>query len=409
ERGDLHLELAGNLERTECAAADGGVEHAATIARHYEAAGDQPSALRATVRAALAARQVHAYGEAADLFERALELWPRVLDGAQLLELPPDRTFDHVDLLGMAARSHSIGGDRARAEVLAGRALDELDQETDPRRYARLLASRARMQWSLNRGLEGIETAHRALEMLGSDDKCDSDRASLLGWLSRTQVLRGRFRAAIEDGERALASAIRAGDSYSEGEVLNTLGMAQMALGDVEQGSARLHRAMEIARRNEDINGLSYAYANLADLLYLRGHTRKALEVAREGIATIPRRLGRGRDWMELSLAEILLASGDIAEARARMNAASRQAVGVQLIYRLLVDADIALAEGDDETAAISLADVEPLVAQATEPQWIGPLGAMLGELHRRRGELPQARAAVAAALDRLELCTDDV
>jgi predicted ATPase/DNA-binding CsgD family transcriptional regulator len=408
ERGELHLKLARMLERTECEVADGGVEHAATIARHYEAAGDQPSALRAAVRAAFAARQVHAYGEAADLFERALALWPRVLGRSDTLELAPDRKLDHVDLLATASGAHSIGGDRARGEVLVAHALEELDPAAEPRRYARLLARQARIQWALNRGLEGLETAQRALTLL-DDDECDRDRASLLAWLSRTLVLRGKFRDAIEDGERALAAAVRSGDSYSEGEVLNTLGMAQMALGEVEQGTARLHQAIEIARGNDDIDGLAYAYANLSDLLLLRGHTRKSQEVAREGLGHVPRRLGRGRDWLHLAMSEALLAAGDLEGARTHLVPAPHQAVGVMLIFRLLLGADLALADGDDQQAAEYLADVEPLVAQASEPQWIGPLGSMLGEIHRRRGELVQARAAVAGALDRLELCTDDV
>jgi DNA-binding CsgD family transcriptional regulator/tetratricopeptide (TPR) repeat protein len=422
ERGELHLALARILERTECEGADGGVEHAATIARHYEAAGDQPSALRAAVRAAFAAQQVHAYGEAADLFERALALWPRVLGRSDTLDLihttdphhrasqnqHPDGKLDHVYLLASASNAHSIGGDRARGDVLIAHALEELDPAIEPRRYARLLARQARIQWAMNRGAEGLETAQRALALL-DEDECDRDRASLLAWLSRTLVLRGKFRDAIEDGERALAAAVRSGDSYSEGEVLNTLGMAQMALGDVEQGTARLHQAIEIARGNDDIDGLAYAYANLSDLLLLRGHTRKSQEVAREGLALVPRRLGRGRDWLHLAMSEALLAAGDLEGARVHLVPAPHQAVGLMLIFRLLLGADLALADGDDQKAAEYLADVHPLVAQASEPQWIGPLGSMLGELHRRRGELVQARAAVASALDRLELCTDDV
>ena len=408
ERGELHLALAQLLERCTCAPEDGALEHAATIARHYEAAGDQPSALRASILAALAALEVHAYGEAAELGERALMLWPRVLDRAGTLALGPEKRLDHVDLLVMAARSHSIGGDRARGEVLLKHALEELDPATDARRYATVLGRRARIQWALNRGMEGIDTAEQALALIG-DDECDPDRAALLAWLARTLVLRGRFRQAIADGEKALVAAVRSDNRYVEGEVLNTLGMAQMALGDVEQGTARLHHALKIARDADDVDGLAYAYANLSDLLFLRGHTDKALQVVNEGLETIPRRLGRSRDWLELAASEVELASGNIEAARAHLVPAPQHAVGVMLMFRLMQGADLALAEGDDETAAANLEQLEPLVAEAAEPQWIGPLGSMLGELHRRRGELPAARAAVAAALDRLELCTDDV
>ena len=78
ERSELHLALARRSKRRRRGEDDREVELAATIASHYAAAGDQPAALRAAVRAAQAAREVHAYGEVADLAERALELWPRV-------------------------------------------------------------------------------------------------------------------------------------------------------------------------------------------------------------------------------------------------------------------------------------------------------------------------------------------
>ncbi len=56
--------------------------------------------------------------------------------------------------------------------------------------------------------------------------------------------------------------------------MLNTLGMAQIALGEVDEGVASLRQAIAIAERNEDADGITYAYANLADLLNLRGRGR---------------------------------------------------------------------------------------------------------------------------------------
>src|SRR5262249_38079735 len=81
ERGELHLALARYYERGPYGEHDRKVERATMIASHYAAAGDQPAALNATILAAQAAREARAYGEAADLAERALELWPRVADG----------------------------------------------------------------------------------------------------------------------------------------------------------------------------------------------------------------------------------------------------------------------------------------------------------------------------------------
>jgi DNA-binding CsgD family transcriptional regulator/tetratricopeptide (TPR) repeat protein len=402
ERVELHLQLAQLLDRKQCAPDQGGVEHAATIARHYAAAGDQPAALRATVQAAVAARDVHAYGEAADLAERGLELWPRVAP-----EKRPDY-FDLVDLLVLAATAHAVGGDRARGEVLLNTALEEVDREREPRRYASVLVRLARTQWALNRGLEGVETAQRALDLLPCDE-AGPERAQLLAWLARTQLLRGRFRDAIADGEMALVEAERAGDTCAEGEVLNTLGMARMALGDEEAGEQALRRAIKLARANNDPDDVGYAYANLSDLLGLRGRTADAMRVALEGLDEIPSSLRRSRDWMELTVSELALDAGDWKTAREYLTPRSAETVGVLLIFQRLREADLALVEGEEETALRALSEIEPLVARSSEPQWIGLLGSMLGELRRRRGELPEARAAVDGALDRLEVCTDDV
>lgn len=79
ERGELHRALACHLEQEPPPAdrAD-ALQRSAEIASHYAMAGDQPAALRATVRAGAEATRAHAVGEAADLYSRALELWPRV-------------------------------------------------------------------------------------------------------------------------------------------------------------------------------------------------------------------------------------------------------------------------------------------------------------------------------------------
>jgi DNA-binding CsgD family transcriptional regulator/tetratricopeptide (TPR) repeat protein len=403
ERVELHLALARTLEQREDADGDSGAQTAATIAGHYAAAGDQPAALRAFVRAAIASRDALAYGEAAQLAERALELWPRVRDAEALVGM------DRTALLALAAEAQVEGGDHARAEVLYESALAELDPDANPERYASLLRRLARTLWGLNRGLEGVAMAERALAMLSHEETPSRERATLLAWLARTRVLRGRFRDAIADGQKALEAAQAAGHTDAEGAVLNTLGMAQLALGQVDEGVASLRQAAEIARRGDDVDGMIYAYTNLADLLSLRGLTQQALDVALEGLEITPRRLIRAYGWMTLTLSEIAFELGDWKGARKYLGESRSQVLGVQLIFRLLRWADLALGEGDEEAAAHCLEAAEPLVALSSEPQWIGVLGSMLGELRRRRRDLSGARAAVSQALDRLEVCTDDV
>ncbi len=401
ERVEIHLALAYALEQLPAGGHEREVELSAAVAGHYAAAGDQPAALRAGVRAALAARAVHAYGEAAEQAERALDLWARVPDTARSLPL------DHVDLVALAAAAHGIAGDRNRAEVLFKRALEEVDRSADPRRYASLLERLSRIQWSLNRGKEAVETAQRALALLPVEES-SAERASLMGWLARIRFLRGRFRDAIEDAEAALAAADAACEPHAEGEVLNTLGMARIALGDVDEGVALLRRAIEIAREQDDLDNLGYAYSNLADMLGLAGRTREALQTAREGLASVPRRMARLYEWTMLTVAQLAFEAGDWKTARAHLGT---HAAGLDRVpmFRLLVESEFALGEGDDELARRRLDEAEPLVATSSEPQWIGWFGALRAESLRRRHELAGARDAVEHALGRLEVCTDDV
>jgi DNA-binding CsgD family transcriptional regulator len=185
--------------------------------------------------------------------------------------------------------------------------------------------------------------------------------------------------------------------------------MAHSRLGDLEYGVALLRRAAAIARADDDPDGEGYAYANLADMLSLAGHTTDALAVAHEALTAMPRRLGRGRDWMMLTVSQLAFEAGDWASARAHLDPVGTHVVGVLLIFRELREAELALGEGADELAGQALDRSEPLVAVSTEAQWHGGFGALLGELRCRQSDLHGARAAVAQALDQLELCTDDV
>ncbi|HEY6398359.1 MAG TPA: AAA family ATPase [Solirubrobacteraceae bacterium] len=402
ERAELHLALAHAYEDQACRVEGIDAERTATIAHHYAAAGDQPNALRATVQAALAARDVHAYGETADLAERALELWPRVAQPAETAGV------DHVDLLELAATGQSIGGDRARAEVLLQSALAELSQDADPPRYARLLAGLARLQWSLNRQRESVETGRRALALLPADE-ASAVRASLLAWFARTQTLRGHYRDAVRDAREALGAAIAAGDRVSETEVTNTLGMALVGLGQVEDGLSHLRSAIDLARENDDVDSETVAYGNLADMLAGAGRTSEAVATAKEGLEATPRHGYRYRHWLSVTVSVHAFHAGDWATSRAHLGPVPSRQLGTLLIFRQLHQAQLALGEGDEELAEQSLDQIEPLVAVSSEPQYIGPFGALLAELRRRQRDLEAARAAVANTLDRVELCTDDV
>jgi ATP/maltotriose-dependent transcriptional regulator MalT len=402
ERAELHLALARVLEGTCSSNRDAEAELSARIAYHYDAAGDQPAALTAMVKAARAAGRIHAYGEQAELVERALELWGRVSAPEALTKL------DHVELVSMAAGAHARTGQLGRGETLYQQGLRELDPERESRRYSDLLGALARIQWNLNRGQEGVETAERALALLPEPDS-SRERTLLLSWLARTRFLRGRFREALRDAEQAREAAVALGDQDATTEVLNTLGMTKIALGQVDEGVAELRRAIELARAEGDLEDLAYTSANLADLLAIAGRIKEALSTAQEGLAATPRRLRNAHDWLMLTVSELAFECGEWDTARAHLDRVPSRLDGRKLIFRLLRGAGQALGEGDEEGALGCLHEMEPLVAASSEPQWIEGFGSLAAEVRRRRHELEDARQAVADALDRIELCTDDV
>jgi DNA-binding CsgD family transcriptional regulator len=144
-------------------------------------------------------------------------------------------------------------------------------------------------------------------------------------------------------------------------------------------------------------------------MLNIAGRTAEALATAQEGLATIPNRVRDNYDWLTLTVSDLAYESGDWELARSHLVSPGARLVGRQLIFALLRQSEQALGEGDDDAAADALLAARPLVAASSEPQWIGSFGALQADLERRRGDLEAARAAIAQALDRIELCTDDV
>jgi DNA-binding CsgD family transcriptional regulator/tetratricopeptide (TPR) repeat protein len=399
ERIELHRTLARTLEhRLEEGSA---LTRPAAIAHHWHAAGDAEAAFAASLRAAAAAEHVHAYGEAADLLERALELWERLPDPSAV------SGCDHATLLSRAADAQRWGGHQPRAEALLVAALDEVDRETEPHRRVDMLTRLAQIRWQLNRIPEAEETAKRGMALLGDDDE-SKERARLLAWWANSRMLSGRFREAAAAARRALAVAERAGSGAAELRALNALGISLAATGHPEEGLAMLRRGLAAARQRGHPMEISSAYVNLADALNLDGQTAEALAVAQEGAEEV-HVAGRLFTWNLAAVAEIAFDAGRWDLAAERLPATERRYDGTTLLNVELRRAELALGRGDEETAERSLQAVARIADDATEPQFLGPLGVLMAELHLRRGDVDAARATIDEALDRLEFCTEDV
>jgi tetratricopeptide (TPR) repeat protein len=205
DRIDLHARLAALLLERPDLGASTEAGAAAEIAGHWYAAECDPEALETSIRAAEAAEHVPAFAEAHALYERALELLPRVEAAGG------PRPLDRVTLLERAAEAAMSSGARARAVELLREAIGGVEATADPWRAAAL-------QRRLNRHLfEAGDTpaAMSALEAavrLVPAEPPSRERAEVVaehaGWLA----FAGRIEeaeAAVEEA-RAVVSCLRA-------------------------------------------------------------------------------------------------------------------------------------------------------------------------------------------------------
>lgn len=404
ERCRLHLAMAESLERL---GPDGDSVWAATgVAHHYYSAGDQPQALKSALAASTAVRHLHAYGEAAAMLDRALELWPRVDD--------PERVsgVDEGEVLTRAARAHYLAGEDAVGEALYQRAIEAIGEQADPERLAELLTALAGCQWSLGRAGRSRETQRRGLALLPPQSDSPA-RARLLAQQVRFLLLQGRYREVCEAAPEAVDAVKRLGLDSERAGVLNRLGCALFALGREREGRERMDEAIEIAEGTGSSDDLATAYLNYADALHLAGLGPEARDVAGHGIRRVQDLAGGGAPtrsmrFIHLNLAEIDFDLGDWERADEELRAAGPGNQGVGLAHRLLRGAALALARGRDEEARRDLDQADELLRDALEPQYIALLATLQAEGALRCGEAEDARKPIDRGIDRIQFCSED-
>jgi DNA-binding CsgD family transcriptional regulator/tetratricopeptide (TPR) repeat protein len=393
EHAQLHRAIARALEeRLEREGGGGGAHRTAAIAHHYKAAGDQPAAFAASVRAAEAAMTVQAYGEAGDLLDRAIELYDRVADAEKLASV------DLAELLSRAGLARYYEGALPRSVALFEKALELVDAEAEPRRAAMLYGRLERSLFSWGHSDEGEEALTKALALLPPDE-VSPERAWLLSNRTKGLMLRSRFEEAVAAAREAMPLALETGDAEARVGILNSLGVALMGIGKEEEGIAALREAIRVStsRGLQQVRGTGYT--NLADALHLAGRSEEGLVVAMQGRAETEES-NRTQAWMSLQAVEILIDLGRLDEAEALMPPIDdRPAHGMYLTNLDLRRGELALLRGDHETARVVLDEAGRVALYAGQPQFHGPHSTFMGELHRREGDLDAARAAVEAAV----------
>jgi DNA-binding CsgD family transcriptional regulator/tetratricopeptide (TPR) repeat protein len=397
ERSELHLSLARVLE--ERAKADDGTWLRTAIAHHYHQAGDQREALRTAVLAADRSEAVHAPGEAAKLFDRALGLWPRVEDPESLVGCRV------TDLLTRAARAHYMAGDDPPAKTLLEQALDELDPEDEPLAVARLMGELANVQWSLGHAEHSRESLDRALELC--PDEPTEVSARLLGNQVKFKLLQGRFGEIEPIAERAIEMADALDLKLVKAAVLNRFGPALFPLGEPERGEEMMREGLDLAQKHGAPDDLAVAYVNYADVLHVYGRSEDGLRLLDEGMPSIEG-IDRSSRWLALLRAEINFALGNWAEAAADLPPARGLALTGTRVNSNLRQAEQAMGEGHLDRARPLLTESWEMLTYSVEPQFIAMTASLLAELEVREREIETARETITDGLDRIQYCTED-
>lgn len=397
ERSELHLALARALEAR--ADEDDGVWVRTATAHHFHRAGAQADALRTAVIAAERSARVQASGEAGQLYDRALALWPRVEDPEGATGMPVAR------LLAQAARAHYWSGDDPRALALLEQALGELDPAAEPLKVARLLGEKANVLWSLGQPERSRETLDQALELV--PDEPTEEGARLLDHQSKFKLLQGRFGDIESIVERGVAMADALGLPRIKAALLSRLGCALFPLGDPERGEELLCEALELAKEHGGPDELAVVYVNYGDALNFWGRSQDALALVDEGVPAIAG-LDRSALWMRLLRAEINYALGNWREAEADLPPTRGMPLTSTKVNSNLRVAELALGRGDLGKARAVLEETWEGLTNSVEPQFIAIAGSLYAELELRERNIEAGREIAEKALDRIQYCTED-
>jgi DNA-binding CsgD family transcriptional regulator/tetratricopeptide (TPR) repeat protein len=243
------------------------------ISYHWLEGHDVEWAFSASIDAMALGVAGFAYASAAQMGERALELWDRVPDAAARADM------DHVDLLAKTAHSWRNAGEPQRSLALIELALAEVDR-TDGIALARLLRDKATVL-SVEGRSDAVPVFEAALDALAPDEE-PMLRANILAELAAQYMISDRPEEAIVRATSALE--IATDDARRSASIAaNIRGGTLIALGRIDEGLADFALSREFAEG--DTPAQLRFFVNYSDTLHLLGRYEESLAVASEGLA----------------------------------------------------------------------------------------------------------------------------
>ena len=248
------------------------------LAYHASAAGDVPTAFRASVRAGAECERVFALSAAAVQYERALSLWDRVADPVAAAGMTRSTLFLR------AAETVFFGSGSDRAVALAEAAFAALPDQESPERRAMMLERIGLIRMPLLQD-QAAATAYERAVALVADRPPSSEKARALAGFGHYLMLHERHREAEPLLREAIAVADQVDARAVTGHALCSLGCVVVGLGRVEEGLAALRRAQEVSRENGSTADICRSYMNLSGALVQCARYDEADQCAADGVA----------------------------------------------------------------------------------------------------------------------------
>jgi DNA-binding CsgD family transcriptional regulator/tetratricopeptide (TPR) repeat protein len=326
------------------------------------------------------------------MLEQVLELWDRAADAAG------HTGSDHVGVLELAADAARWAGEPERGLALVEEALAELGEAGDAERLASLLVRRAGLRQDLL--LPGqLDDLRAALRLASAPTQV---RAHILARLCWALMREDGNEESGRSGEELRALAERLGDEERLAEA--QMVMAVLGAKNGEDTVAALLAARDAAARAGSGQLEAWAYLTLTHVLVGQGDYELAIQAGRDGLARA-RQLGLARQLavpIAGNLAESLTCTGRWDEAiEIADEVLSLDMPPLGRFHALIIRGQIAMARGDEETAARMVAEVRTLPAgMRAETQRTLPLAELEIDGRLAAGDLAGALAAAAQVLD---------
>jgi DNA-binding CsgD family transcriptional regulator/tetratricopeptide (TPR) repeat protein len=403
ERRRIHAAYGAVLDARPVPGGAAGVSHLAALAHHATAAHEPVLALRAWVRAARAASETHAYGEAARAYEHAIELW----DAVPADDRPSDA--DAAALYHEGALAAMISGRNERAVDLAQAAVARLDPDRDLERWAAANERLARAMWiagGLDEGLARLEATAERLER----DEPTPMRARIMAAIAGMHMLIGDHPKAIVTANTAIAIARATGSRLAEANALNTLGTSTALIGECADGVSLLREAFAVAREFRDVDDIGRGYANLSSVLTICGQADESYRIAMEGV-TWARSVGASGGFGRFLANNAV----EAADALGRWDEAERvvdellvgEPEGVNRLGMIASVGPLFARRGRKADAERLLGEGRDLISTLVEAQFTGPIYVGLVELALNAGRPDEAAETAVEGVERIGRTSD--